>query len=119
MANQQNFEMNHFCRKVIIDENGNKVWGIDTSRPKKMPKNSEPIREGVAVITETTTMEQMQQLAQQIEQRWGIKTRGQEQLQAKEAAEYVERKKVESNALTKAINEGNKSWQNYRNPSTS
>jgi len=40
-----------------------------------MPKNSEPIREGVAVITEATTMEQMKSLANQIEQRWGIKTK--------------------------------------------
>ena len=73
---KERYSQKHFCRKAVIDENGNKVWGIDTSKPKKMPKNSEPIREGVAVITETTTMEQMQQLAQQIEQRWGIKTRG-------------------------------------------
>lgn len=198
---KERYSQKHFCRKAFIDQNGNKVWGIDISKPKKMPKNSEPIREGVAVITETTTMEQMQQLAQQIEQRWGIKTRGiwahldeghehlvtdkdhqqdkyldtpegstiflwnyhahyvfdwtnhetgqcinlnrhdmselqdmlanalkmergkksdkkwrdahtfkaeQEKLQAKEAAEYVERKKVESNALNKAIEDGNR-----------
>jgi hypothetical protein len=73
---KERYSQKHFCRKVIIDQNGNKVWSIDPSKPKKMPKNSEPIREGVAVITEATTMEQMQQLAQQIEQRWGIKTRG-------------------------------------------
>ena len=72
---KERYSQKHFCRKAVIDENGNKVWGIDTSKPKKMPKNSEPIREGVAVITETTTMEQMQQLAQLIEQRWGIKTK--------------------------------------------
>ena len=42
------------------------------SKPKKMPKNAEPIREGVAVIAESTTMEQMKSLANQIEQRWGI-----------------------------------------------
>ncbi len=72
---KERYSQKHFCRKYVIDENGNKVWGIDTSKPKKMPKNSEPIREGVAVITESTTMEQMQQLAQQIEQRWGIKTK--------------------------------------------
>ena len=198
---KERYSQKHFCRKAFTDENGNKIWGFDTSKPKKMPKNSEPIREGVAVITEATTMEQMQQLAQQIEQRWGIKTRGiwahldeghehlvtdkdhqqgkyldtpegntiflwnyhahylfdwtdhetgqcinlnrhdmselqdmlantfkmergkksdkkwrdahtfkaeQEQLQAKEAAEYVERKKAESNALTKAIEDGNR-----------
>ena len=73
---KERYSQKHFCRKAAIDENGNKVWGVDPSKPKKMPKNSEPIREGVAVITETTTMEQMQQLAQLIEQRWGIKTRG-------------------------------------------
>jgi len=73
---KERYSQKHFCRKAVIDENGNKVWGIDTSKPKKMPKNAEPIREGVAVITEATTMEQMQQLAQQIEQRWGIKTIG-------------------------------------------
>ena len=72
---KERYSQKHFCRKAFIDQNGNKVWGIDTSKPKKMPKNSEPIREGVAVITEATTMEQMQQLAQQIEQRWGIKTK--------------------------------------------
>ena len=72
---KERYSQKHFCRKAVIDENGNKVWGIDTLKPKKMPKNSEPIREGVAVITETTTLEQMQQLAQQIEQRWGIKTK--------------------------------------------
>ena len=198
---KERYSQKHFCRKVIIDQNGNKVWSIDPSKPKKMPKNSEPIREGVAVITEATTMEQMQQLAQQIEQRWGIKTRGiwahldeghehlvtdkdhqkgkyldtsegstiflwnhhahylfdwtdhetgqcinlnrhdmselqdmlantfkmergtksdkkwrdahsykaeQETIRAKEAAEYVERKKVESTALTKAIEDGNR-----------
>lgn len=42
------------------------------SKPKKMLKNAEPIREGVAVIAESTTMEQMKSLANQIEQRWGI-----------------------------------------------
>ena len=198
---KERYSQKHFCRKAFIDQNGNKVWGIDTSKPKKMPKNSEPIREGVAVITEATTMEQMQQLAQQIEQRWGIKTKAiyahldeghehlvtdkdhqqgkyldtpegrtiflwnhhahylfdwtdhetgqcinlnrhdmselqdmlantfmmergkksdkkwrdahtfkaeQEKLQAKEAAEYIERKKTESKALTKAIEDGNR-----------
>ena len=73
---KERYSQKHFCRKAYFDQNGNKVWSIDPSKPKKMPKNSEPIREGVAVITEKTTMEQMQQLAQQIEQRWGIKTRG-------------------------------------------
>ena len=198
---KERYSQKHFCRKAFIDQNGNKVWGIDTSKPKKMPKNSEPIREGVAVITEATTMEQMQQLAQQIEQRWGIKTKAiyahldeghehlvtdkdhqqgkyldtpegrtiflwnhhahylfdwtdhetgqcinlnrhdmselqdmlantfmmergkksdkkwrdahtfkaeQEKLQAKEAAEYIERKKTESKALAKAIEDGNR-----------
>jgi len=51
------------------------VWKQDLSKPKKMPKNAEPIREGVAVITEATTMDQMKTLAEQIEQRWGIKTK--------------------------------------------
>ena len=51
------------------------VWEQDLSKPKKMPKNAEPIREGVAVITEATTMDQMKTLAEQIEQRWGIKTK--------------------------------------------
>ena len=51
------------------------VWEQDLSKPKKMPKNAEPVREGVAVITEATTMEQMKSLADQIEQRWGIKTK--------------------------------------------
>jgi hypothetical protein len=51
------------------------VWEQNLSKPKKMPNNAEPIREGVAVITESTTMEQMKTLAEQIEQRWGIKTK--------------------------------------------
>ena len=72
---KERYSQKHFCRKAVIDQNGNKVWSIDPSKPKKMPKNSEPIREGVAVITETTTMEQMKTLAEQIEQRWGIKTK--------------------------------------------
>lgn len=72
---KERYSQKHFCRKAVIDQNGNKVWSIDPSKPKKMPKNSEPIREGVAVITETTTMEQMKTLAHQIEQRWSIKTK--------------------------------------------
>ena len=72
---KERYSQKHFCRKAYIDQNGNKVWSIDPSKPKKMPKNSEPIREGVAVITETTTMEQMKTLAEQIEQRWSIKTK--------------------------------------------
>ena len=72
---KERYSQKHFCRKAFIDQNGNKVWGIDTSKPKKMPKNAEPVREGVAVITEATTMEQMKSLADQIEQRWGIKTK--------------------------------------------
>ena len=72
---KERYSATHFCRKAVEDDNGNKTWSIDKSKPKKMPKNAEPIREGVAVITEDTTMEQMQQLASRIEQRWGIKTR--------------------------------------------
>ena len=72
---KERYSQKHFCRKAVIDQKGNKVWSIDPSKPKKMPKNSEPIREGVAVITETTTMEQMKTLAEQIELRWGIKTK--------------------------------------------
>ena len=72
---KERYSQKHFCRKAVIDQKGNKVWSIDPSKPKKMPKNSEPIREGVAVITETTTMEQMKTLAEQIEQRWSIKTK--------------------------------------------
>ena len=72
---KERYSQKHFCRKAVIDQKGNNVWSIDPSKPKKMPKNSEPIREGVAVITETTTMEQMKTLAEQIELRWGIKTK--------------------------------------------
>lgn len=73
---KERYSASHFCRKAIVDENGNKVWTIDKSKPKKMPDNAVPIREGVAVITEDTTIEQMKEVAQQIEQRWGIKTIG-------------------------------------------
>ncbi len=95
------YSSHHFCRKAKLDKNGKQLtmpaydkrtgnpivdprtglqkvvpeWELDLSKPKKMPKNSEPIREGVAVITEATTMEQMKTLANQIEKRWGIKTK--------------------------------------------
>ena len=98
---KERYSSHHFCRKAKLDENekqltmpaydkktGNPivdpvtglpklvpVWEQDLSKPKKMPNNAEPIREGVAVITESTTMEQMKTLAYQIEQRWGIKTK--------------------------------------------
>ena len=98
---KERYSSHHFCRKAKLDKNGKQLtmpaydkrtgtpivdprtglqkvvpeWELDLSKPKKMPKNSEPIREGVAVITETTTMEQMKTLANQIEQRWGIKTK--------------------------------------------
>ena len=98
---KERYSSHHFCRKAKLDKNGKQLtmpaydkrtgnpivdprtglqkvipeWELDLSKPKKMPKNSEPIREGVAVITETTTMEQMKTLAHQIEQRWGIKTK--------------------------------------------
>ena len=98
---KERYSSHHFCRKAKLDENGKQLtmsaydkrtgnpivdprtghqkvvpeWELDLSKPKKMPKNSEPIREGVAVITEATTMEQMKTLANQIEQRWGIKTK--------------------------------------------
>ena len=67
----------HFCRKAKLGEDGKQLtipaydkktgapivnlvtgvqkmvpaWEPDLSKPKKMPNNSEPIREGVAVIT--------------------------------------------------------------------
>jgi hypothetical protein len=98
---KERYSSHHFCRKAKLDKNGKQLtmpaydkrtgtpivdprtglqkvvpeWELDFSKPKKMPKNSEPIREGVAVITEATTMEQMKTLANQIEQRWGIKTK--------------------------------------------
>ena len=98
---KERYSCHHFCRKAKIDENGKQltmpaydnktgapivdpisglpklvpVWEQDLSKPKKMPKNAEPVREGVAVITEATTMEQMKSLADQIKQRWGIKTK--------------------------------------------
>lgn len=98
---KERYSSHHFCRKAKLDKNGKQLtmpaydkrtgtpivdprtglqkvvleWELDLSKPKKMPKNSEPIREGVAVITEATTMEQMKNLANQIEQRWGIKTK--------------------------------------------
>ena len=98
---KERYSNHHFCRKAKLDESGKNLtipacdkktgnpivdpktglqkfvpeWELDLSKPKKMPKNSVPIREGVAVITENTTMEQMKTLANQIEQRWGIKTK--------------------------------------------
>ena len=98
---KERYSAKHFCRKAKLSEDGKQltmpaydkktgnpivdpisgllkvvpVWEPDLSKPKKMPKNSEPIREGVAVITDATSMEQMKSLADQIEQRWGIKTK--------------------------------------------
>ncbi len=98
---KERYSNHHFCRKARLGEKGKQltipaydkktndpivdpktglqkvvpVWEQDLSKPKKMPKNAEPIREGVAVITEATTMDQMKTLAKQIEQRWGIKTK--------------------------------------------
>ena len=98
---KERYSAKHFCRKAKLDANGKQLtipaydkktgnpivdpvtglqkmvpeWESNLSKPKKMPKNSEPMREGVAVITESTKMEQMQQLAQEIEQRWGIQTK--------------------------------------------
>ena len=73
---KERYAATHFCRMAVTDADGKQIWVPDKSKPKKMPKNSEPIREGVAVISETTTLEQMKQLSQQIELRWGIKTIG-------------------------------------------
>ena len=98
---KERYSCHHFCRKAKLDVNGKQltmpacdkktgnpivdptsglpklvpVWEQDLSKPKKMPNNAEPIREGVAVITEATTMDQMKTLAEQIEQRWGIMTK--------------------------------------------
>ena len=98
---KERYSAKHFCRKAKLGEDGKQltkpaydkktgnpivdpisglpkvvpVWEPDLSKPKKMPKNSEPIREGVAVITDSTSMEQMKSLANQIQQRWGIKAK--------------------------------------------
>ena len=98
---KERYSAMHFCRKAKLGEDGNQLtipvydkktgdpivdqvtglqkkvpaWEPDPSKPKKMPKNSEPIREGVAVITEATTMEQLQELARSIELRFGIKSK--------------------------------------------
>ena len=98
---KERYSAKHFCRKAKLGKDGKQLtipaydkrtgnpivdpntglqkvvpaWEPDFSKPKKMPKNSEPIREGVAVITDATSMAQMKSLANQIEQRWGIKTK--------------------------------------------
>ena len=98
---KERYSAMHFCRKAKLGEDGKQLtipaydkktgnpivdpvtglqkmvpaWEPDPSKPKKMPKNSEPIREGVAVITEATTMEQLHELARSIELRFGIKTK--------------------------------------------
>ena len=98
---KERYSAKHFCRKAKLGKDGKQLtipaydkktgnpivdpntgvqkvvpaWEPDLSKPKKMPKNSEPIREGVAVITDATSMAQMKSLADQIEQRWGIKTK--------------------------------------------
>ena len=98
---KERYSAKHFCRKAKLGKDGKQltipaydkktgnpivdpisglpkvvpVWEPDLSKPKKMPKNAEPIREGVAVITDATSMYQMKALANQIEQRWGIKTK--------------------------------------------
>ena len=73
---KERYETTHFCRKAAINEDGKRIWMPDTSKHKKMPKNAHPIREGVAVITPNTTMEQMLDMARLIEERWGIRTIG-------------------------------------------
>jgi hypothetical protein len=98
---KERYSAKHFCRKAKLGKDGKQLtipaydkktgnpivdpisglpkvvpaWEPDLSKPKKMPKNAEPIREGVAVITDATSMAQMKSLADQIEQRWGIKTK--------------------------------------------
>ena len=98
---KERYSAKHFCRKAKLGEDGKQLtipaidsmtgnpivdpatglqkmvpaWEPDLSKPKKLPKNAEPIREGVAVITESTTMEQMHELASVIRQRFGIETK--------------------------------------------
>ena len=98
---KERYSSKHFCRKAKLGEDGKQLtipaidsktgnpivdpatglqkmvpaWEPDLSKPKKLPKNAEPIREGVAVITESTTMEQMHELASVIRQRFGIETK--------------------------------------------
>ena len=98
---KERYSCHHFCRKAKLDENGKQLtipaldkktgnpivdpdtglqimlpaWELDLSKPKKMPKNSIPIREGVAVITESTTLEQLHELALSVELRFGIQTK--------------------------------------------
>ena len=98
---KERYSAKHFCRKAKLGEDGKQLtipaidsktgnpivdpatglqkmvpaWEPDLSKPKKLPKNAEPIREGVAVITEATTMEQMHELANAIRQRYGIDTK--------------------------------------------
>ena len=98
---KERYSAKHFCRKAKLDEDGKQltmpafdektgapivdpftglqkmepVWEPDPSKPKKLPKNAEPIREGVAVITESTSMEQMHELARSIRLRFGIVTK--------------------------------------------
>ena len=98
---KERYSAKHFCRKAKLGEDGKQLtipaidsktgnpivdpatglqkmvpaWEPDLSKPKKLPKNAEPIREGVAVITETITMEQMHELASVIRQRFGIETK--------------------------------------------
>ena len=66
----------------------NEHWSIDTianrradieqryraSVGQRMQKKATPIREGVVVIQEDTTMQQLQNFANRIEEKWGIKT---------------------------------------------
>ena len=98
---KERYSAKHFCRKAKLGEDGKQLttpaidsmtgnpivdpatglqkmvpaWEPDLSKPKKLPKNAEPIREGVAVITEATTMEQMHELANAIRLRYGIETK--------------------------------------------
>ena len=55
-------------RMRLIRENYTRSTG------QRMQKKATPIREGVAVIGENTTMEQLQEFARKAEQRFGIKT---------------------------------------------
>lgn len=71
-------DLTHLNESWQSDTISNRMAAIKSAYKKKtgqnMQKKATPIREGVIVISPSTTMADLRQLAKNIEDRWGIKT---------------------------------------------
>ena len=59
--------------KGVADEIANARTAYKKSKGKNMHSKATPVREGVAVISESTTIEDLKRFADECEKRWGIK----------------------------------------------